>query len=65
MHWKRYCGKEVETTYAAFQAKGPVVRLGPNEVAVNTIQGGVRTAHGHGWENFDKTQWYDFFVNHG
>ena len=65
MHWRRYSGREVETTYVAFQQKGPVVRLGPNELAVNTIHGGVRTAHGHGWENFDKSQWYDYFVNHG
>lgn len=65
MHWRRYSGRELHTTYEAFQQKGPVVRLGPNEVAVNVIQGGVRTAHGHGFENLDKTYWYDFFINHG
>jgi hypothetical protein len=45
--------------------KGPVVRLGPNEVAVNSIAYGVGTAHGHGLDNLDKTPWYNFFVNHG
>lgn len=65
MDWRRYSGREVQTTYQAFQEKGPVVRLGPNEVAVNMIDGGVRTAHGHGSENFDKSSWYDFFMNHG
>ena len=63
--WKRYSGREIQTIHEAFQKKGPFVRLGPNEVAVNTISNGVTTAHGHGWENFDKTQWYDFFINHG
>jgi hypothetical protein len=64
MDYRRLTGKEVSTTYAAFQKYGPFVRLGPNEVAVNTITGGVTAAHGHGFQNLDKTSWYDFFVNH-
>lgn len=45
-----------------FQNKWPVVRLGPNEVFVSTIDGGIRTVLGGG---FAKTQWYEFFTNHG
>lgn len=65
MDWRRFTGREVETTWEAFGKHGPYVRLGPNEIAVNTILGGVATAHGHGFENLDKTSWYDFFINHG
>lgn len=32
MDYRRLTGKEVSTTYAAFQKYGPFVRLGPNEV---------------------------------
>lgn len=65
MDWRRLTGREVETTWAAFNKYGPYVRLGPNEIAVNTISGGVTTAHGHGFQNLDKSSWYDFFINHG
>lgn len=65
MDWRRFTGREVETAYEAFRKYGPYVKLGPNEVAVNTIPAGITTAHGHGFENFDKTDWYDFFINYG
>ncbi|KAF2001786.1 cytochrome P450 [Amniculicola lignicola CBS 123094] len=65
MDWRRFVGREVQTTNEAFKKYGPYVRLGPNEVAVNTIPGGITTVHGHGFENFDKTSWYDFFINYG
>lgn len=65
MNWRRYTGREVKTFYDAFKMYGPVVRVGPNELAVNTIDRGVKTVHGHGFENFDKSQWYDFFMNYG
>jgi hypothetical protein len=64
INYRRLTGREVTTTYAAFQKYGPYVRLGPAEVAVNTIAGGVTAAHGHGFNNLDKTRWYDFFINH-
>lgn len=65
MDWRRYSGKEIETAHQAFQQKGPVVRLGPNEIAVNSMSEGFAAAHGHGFFNFDKTSWYDFFANYG
>ena len=39
-----------------------MVRLGPNELSVNMIDGGIRAIHGGG---FEKTEWYDFFMDHG
>ena len=62
IHWRRFRGQEIQTVDEAFQQKGPVVRLGPNELSVNMIDGGIRTIHGGG---FEKTEWYDFFMNHG
>ena len=62
MHWRRYWGQEINTVNEAFRKNGPVIRLGPNELSVNTIDGGIRTVHGGG---FAKTEWYDFFMNHG
>ena len=60
--WRRYRGQEIHTVNEAFQRKGPVVRLGPNELSVNIVDGGIRTVHGGG---FAKTEWYDFFMNSG
>ena len=65
MDWKRLTGREVTTTFEAFKNHGPYVRLGPSEIAVNTITGGITNAHGHGPQNFNKTSWYDFFINYG
>lgn len=62
INWKRFNNQGVPTVYKAFQEKGPVIRLGPNELSVNIIDGGIRTVYGGG---FAKTQWYEFFINHG
>lgn len=48
-----------------FRQKGPYIRLGPNEVAVDRMEGGVRNIFGVGSDNFDKAPWYNFFQNHG
>ncbi|EED24125.1 cytochrome P450 monooxygenase, putative [Talaromyces stipitatus ATCC 10500] len=59
---KRKTGNEVKTIYSLHQQHGPVVRLGPNELSVNSIDG-LRTIYTGG---FEKTQWYsDIFVNFG
>ena len=60
--WKRFRGREIQTVDEAFKKNGPVVRLGPNELSVNMIDGGIRSIQGGG---FEKTEWYDFFMNHG
>lgn len=41
--WKRYVGKENVSVFAAHQRLGPLVRLGPNEISVNCVDGGIRT----------------------
>jgi hypothetical protein len=40
---------------------GPVVRIGPNEVSINTMAA-VKTVYGGG---FDKHAWYSLFDNYG
>ena len=62
IHWRRFWGQEIQTTDEAFQKHGPAARLGPNELSVNMIDGGIRSIHG-GW--FEKMEWYDYFMNHG
>lgn len=41
--WIRYIGKENVTVYDAHMRLGPLVRLGPNEISVNCVDGGIRT----------------------
>lgn len=62
VQWKRLSGQETATINGAFQAKGPIVKLGPKDIAVNIIEGGVKTVYGGG---FGKPDWYTFWVNHG
>lgn len=59
---KRKTGNEIKTIYSLHQQYGPVVRLGPDELSVNSIDG-LRTIYTGG---FEKTSWYrDTFVNFG
>ena len=51
---KRYNQLENKTLHEAHQKIGPVVRVGPNEVSVNSIEG-LKTIYGG---NFDKHAWY-------
>lgn len=62
IHWKRYCGKEVTAVNQAFRTKGPIVRLGPRDIALNVIEKGVKTVHGGG---FEKPNWYTLWQNYG
>jgi hypothetical protein len=61
MTWKRYSGKEFDTVDSAFREIGSIVRLGPRELAVNVVEGGIRTVYGRGYH---KTSWYDHFINY-
>jgi hypothetical protein len=60
--WARFHDREIQVVDAAHKRLGSVVRLGPNEVSVNCIDGGIRTVHGGG---FEKPKWYSFFVKYG
>lgn len=63
--WIRYIqfsSRENHTILAAHKLHGPIVRLGPAEISVNSVDGGVRTVYGAGYE---KGQWYAIFDNYG
>ena len=53
--WKRCWGGEVEFIHNGHLEHGPIVRLGPNELSVNCIDGGLRTIYPGG---FEKPDWY-------
>jgi hypothetical protein len=58
--WIRYKQREVSTIHAAHERLGPVILLGPNELSVNCIKGGILTVYSGG---FPKGDWYDLFAN--
>lgn len=53
---------ENKTIHALHQRLGPLVRLGPSEVSVNCVDGGIRTVYGGGYE---KGSWYAVYKNYG
>ncbi|KAL8901873.1 MAG: hypothetical protein Q9207_004990 [Kuettlingeria erythrocarpa] len=58
---KRQAKQETRTIYSLHQKHGSVVRLGPNEISVNSLDG-LRTIY-HG--EFEKHSWYSkMFVNY-
>lgn len=60
--WIRFTNYENREVQHAHLEKGPVVRLGPNEISVNCVDGGIRTVYGGG---FEKRDWYSIFDNYG
>ncbi|KAF2153874.1 putative cytochrome P450 monooxygenase [Myriangium duriaei CBS 260.36] len=59
---QRRRGRENPMVHAAHERLGSLVRLGPNEIAVNCVDGGIRTIYGGGYE---KGSWYSVFTNYG
>jgi hypothetical protein len=59
--WKRYSGKEFDAIDSAFREVGSIVRLGPRELAINVMEGGIRTVYGRGYH---KPSWYNDFINY-
>lgn len=60
---KRSREQETPIVHAAHQRLGPVIRLAPNEISVNSVDGGIRTVYGGGYE---KGNWYlNVFNNYG
>ncbi|KAH8801390.1 putative cytochrome P450 monooxygenase [Xylogone sp. PMI_703] len=53
--WVRLKGRNNRTIHAAHEKYGPIVRLGPSEISINCIEGGVKTVYGGGFEKHD---WY-------
>ncbi|KAF9700567.1 hypothetical protein EKO04_001348 [Ascochyta lentis] len=65
VRWRRI---ENATLRDAHGRLGPVVCLGPREVSVNCVQGGVRDVYAGGFEKRDARSgynWYGFFTNFG
>jgi hypothetical protein len=60
--WVRFTNHENRELHGAHLEKGPVVRLGPNEISVNCVGGGIRSVYGGG---FEKCDWYSIFDNYG
>jgi hypothetical protein len=62
INWIRFLSRENRTLEALHRKHGSVVRLGPSELSVNCIDGGVKTIYGKG---FDKPAFYSVFENYG
>lgn len=63
IHNCRRLEKETFVTHEAHERLGPVVRLAPDVISVNNVDGGIRTVYGGG---FEKGDWYkNVFNNYG
>ena len=61
--WARYMEQVNSAIHQAHEKYGPIVRLGPNEVSVNCVEGGIKAIYTGGWE---KHPWYErIFTNYG
>jgi unspecific monooxygenase len=61
--WARFNSREIATIHETHRRLGPVVRLGPEEVSVNCVTGGIHTIYTGG---FEKHSWYsNLFDNYG
>ncbi|CAF9916085.1 MAG: hypothetical protein HETSPECPRED_002752 [Heterodermia speciosa] len=59
--WKRYRGAENKAIHDAHVKYGPIVRVGPNDIDVNCVEGGIKTI-----ASFEKPNWYpNAFMNFG
>ncbi|RYN35405.1 hypothetical protein AA0119_g1099 [Alternaria tenuissima] len=68
MHSVRWRGIENATLKAAHDRLGPIVCLGPNEISVNCVKGGIRDVYAGSFEKSsakDGYNWYGFFSNYG
>lgn len=59
--WQRFKEEEIHVIHAAHQKHGPIVRLGPRDISVNCVDGGLRTIY---TGNFEKPGWYNMFINY-
>ena len=68
INYVRWRAIENATLKAAHARLGPIVCLGPNEVSVNSVKGGIRDVYAGGFEKSNPTEsfnWYSFFSNYG
>ena len=60
---KRRVGAENRAIHAAHQKHGPIVKLAPDQISVNCVDGGIKTVYSGG---FEKSKWYhNMFDNYG
>lgn len=65
VRWRKV---ENATLKEAHERLGPVVCLGPREISVNCVKGGIRDVYAGGFEKRDAKSgynWYGFFTNFG
>lgn len=55
MLWRRFTMRNNRTIQAAHERLGPIVRLGPSEISVNCVDGGIKSVYTGG---FEKHEWY-------
>ena len=61
--WTKWRGHRNRAIHEAHQRLGDVVRLGPSELSVNCVDGGLRAIYAG---NFEKDDWYsNLFANYG
>ncbi|MCJ1367860.1 hypothetical protein MMC16_006996 [Acarospora aff. strigata] len=61
--WTRFKKRENSAVHGAHKKYGSVIRLAPNEISVNCVDGGIRTIYSGG---FDRHEWYfGLFANYG
>ncbi|KAM0716667.1 hypothetical protein Q7P37_008112 [Cladosporium fusiforme] len=61
--YHRLVQNDTPTVHKAHGNLGPVIRLAPNELSVNCVEGGIRTIYAGGYEKGD---WYsNVFSNYG
>ncbi|KAH7093082.1 cytochrome P450 monooxygenase-like protein [Paraphoma chrysanthemicola] len=69
IHSVRWRAVENATLKAAHARLGPIVCLGPNEISVNCVKGGIRDVYAGGFEKKSCAKggynWYAFFSNCG
>lgn len=66
--WVRWRKIENATLKDAHDRLGPIVCLGPAEISVNCVKGGIRDVYAGGFEKRDPKSgynWYGFFTNFG
>jgi hypothetical protein len=69
IHSIRWRSVENATLKEAHNRLGPIICLGPNEVSVNCVKGGIREVYAGGFEKESSSKgrynWYAFFSNYG
>lgn len=55
MLWRRFTSRNNQTIQALHERLGPIVRLGPSEISINCVEGGIKSVYTGGFEKHD---WY-------